>query len=167
MESEEELTPYEYEVACNMQDSFISSVISMIQSQDEEMLVLFCAFLRDTMEEDAMKSIISHAYVWLSKEEPTALPPFHTVIFKLIDQKDIAEARKEVANMDLEESVEESPKIIITPLDISHILLDEGFIEKKDFKTLKRSVKILNSKALKCLSDHLTMDSISSLIKYD
>lgn len=162
---EEDLTPYQYEVACNLQDSLVCTVVSLIQTQDLDMLDHYYNFLNETVDVESITGIIADAYVWLLDNDKEAAIFFEPLANKLITQEDI-KAAVEAYQYDTQE-IEEEPivDIKLCPLDIAHILLDEGYKPIIDYKVLKRTIKIFNPAAIRTLTQYIDMDSMSHLLK--
>lgn len=158
----EELSPYEYEVAISLEESLITTLINISQIQDVDMLDSYYNFLTESIEEDTILSLIADAYVWLKSNDPEAFKFLHPIAIKLVDAKYLIEVEKAVA---LEEAAEDAPPPSITAQDVAHLLLEEGYLTKKDYRLYKKTIKIFNPAAVKFLAINLGMDTISDFVK--
>lgn len=158
----EELSPYEYEVAISLEESLITTLINISQIQDVDMLDSYYNFLTESIEEDTILSLIADAYVWLKSNDTEAFKFLHPIAIKLVDAKYLIEVEKAVA---LEEAVEDAPPPSITAQDVAHLLLEEGYLTKKDYRLYKKTIRIFNPGAVKFLAINLGMDTISDFVK--
>lgn len=158
----EELSPYEYEVAISLEESLITTLINISQIQDMDMLDSYYNFLTESIEEDTLHGLIADAYVWLKLNDPDAFNFLHPIAIKLVDNKYLIEVEKAVI---LEGAAEDSPPSSITAFDVAHLLLEEGYINKKDYRLYKKTIKIFNPGAVRFLATNLGMDTVSDFVK--
>lgn len=158
----EELSPYEYEVAISLEESLVTTLINISQIQDVDMLDSYYNFLTESIEEDTLHGLIADAYVWLKLNDPGAFKFLHPIAIKLVDAKLLVEVERAIA---LEEVAEDAPPLAITAHDIAHLLLEEGYVTKKDYRLYKKTIKIFNPAAVKFLAVNLGMDTVSDFVK--
>lgn len=158
----EELSPYEYEVAISLEESLITTLINISQIQDMDMLDSYYNFLTESIEEDTLQGLIADAYVWLKLNDPDAFNFLHPIAIKLVDTKYLVEVEKAVI---LEGATEDTPPLSITASDVAHLLLEEGYFSKKDYRLYKKTIKIFNPGAVRFLATNLGMDTVSDFVK--
>ncbi len=128
-----------------------------------DMLDSYYNFLTESIEQDTLHSLIADAYVWLKFNDPDAFNFLHPIAIKLVDNKYLVEVEKAVI---LEEAAEDSPPPpSITAPDVAHLLLEEGYISKKDYRLYKKTIKIFNPVAVRFLATNLGMDTVSDFVK--
>lgn len=160
----EELSPYEYEVAVSLEESLITTIINICQIKSVNMLDSFYIFLVESIEEDTMLDLIAEAYVWLKLNDAEGFNFIQPIALKLIDAKYLLDVEKSAL---LEEAAEEDAPTppSINASDVAHLLLEEGYIAKKDYRLYKKTIRIFNPAAVKFLAVNLGMDTVSEFVK--
>lgn len=158
----EELSPYEYEVAISLEESLITTLINISQIGDKNMLNSYYAFLSESVEEETLCDFIAEAYVWLKLNDPEAFEFLQPIALKLVDSKYLLDMEKTFV---LEAATEEVIAVSINACDVAHLLLEEGFQTKIDYRLYKKTIKIFNPAAVRFLATELGMDTVSDFVK--